>query len=135
VIAAGYGQEMQDFISMNPGLRSRMSSFIEFKSYSVEEMFKIFLSLADDMEIVVSEDVESELKNLFRKVDYAGEMGNARFARELFATMCSKMNMRAFEDGLVELHEVTEFVTSDLPGLEVFGARRKSGAPLGFSQN
>ncbi|MCR5268719.1 MAG: AAA family ATPase [Lachnospiraceae bacterium] len=42
VIAAGYTDEMNRFIDMNPGLRSRFNKYIEFPDYSAAEMLQIF---------------------------------------------------------------------------------------------
>jgi SpoVK/Ycf46/Vps4 family AAA+-type ATPase len=50
VIAAGYEELMEKFISSNPGLRSRFNRFILFEDYSPEEMYRIFKSqCASDM--------------------------------------------------------------------------------------
>ena len=42
VIAAGYGQEMAQFISSNPGLPSRFPRTIRFPDYSTDELASIF---------------------------------------------------------------------------------------------
>ena len=42
VIAAGYGQEMAQFISSNPGLPSRFPRMIRFPDYSTDELASIF---------------------------------------------------------------------------------------------
>ena len=41
VILAGYSNEMQKFLNMNPGLKSRFPNIIEFPNYSVEELMII----------------------------------------------------------------------------------------------
>jgi len=42
VIVAGYTELMEQFLSSNPGLKSRFSNFIHFDDYSSEELFEIF---------------------------------------------------------------------------------------------
>ena len=42
VIFAGYTQEMQQFLSVNPGLSSRIPYHIQFPNYTREELFEIF---------------------------------------------------------------------------------------------
>jgi hypothetical protein len=41
VIAAGYSEHMEQFLSSNPGMASRFSRTIEFPNYSVEELVTI----------------------------------------------------------------------------------------------
>lgn len=48
VIAAGYGREMEAFLSSNPGLSSRFGTTIEFLDYSTEELVEIFQALCVD---------------------------------------------------------------------------------------
>src|SRR5205814_2402583 len=47
VIAAGYPEEMRDFIESNPGLSSRFPKTIHFPDYSDDELVAIFASLCD----------------------------------------------------------------------------------------
>ena len=42
VIVAGYQEEMEQFISANPGLRSRFNTYIDFANYTAPELVKIF---------------------------------------------------------------------------------------------
>lgn len=46
VIVAGYPELMNDFLSSNPGLRSRFNKFIYFSDYSPSEMLKIYERMA-----------------------------------------------------------------------------------------
>lgn len=47
VIAAGYGAEMAQFISSNPGLSSRFPKKIHFPDYSTGELLAIFQDMCD----------------------------------------------------------------------------------------
>ena len=46
VIAAGYDDEMRDFIDANPGLRSRFTHYIDFPNYDADELVRIFAVMA-----------------------------------------------------------------------------------------
>lgn len=133
VIVAGYSDEMEQLISSNPGLRSRFGNFINFKPYEINEMMQIFLSLCAELEISVSVDVDSALRSRLERIDYQGELGNARYIRELFSKMCSRMNSRAFADGVVELDELSAFAISDIPPIEEKFLRNRTSGSIGFS--
>lgn len=54
VIAAGYGEEMEAFLSSNPGLRSRFSRTIDFPDYTPEETLEIFERQAKSADYILS---------------------------------------------------------------------------------
>ena len=55
------------------------------------------------------------MRTYLDKVKPTGELGNARFVRNLFETMYLNLSNRAANDGNIELHEVVEFEVSDVP--------------------
>lgn len=114
VIAAGYKEQMSDFVSMNPGLRSRFQNFVDFPNYSPAEMSEIFKRLGEQHEISVSK-VMPMVQTLFEQTNTGGEAGNGRFVRALFEQMYANLAVRAAADGIVEAHEITEFESVDLP--------------------
>jgi SpoVK/Ycf46/Vps4 family AAA+-type ATPase len=114
-IAAGYTQEMNDFISQNPGLRSRFANFIEFHPYTADEMLSIFKGLTSSMELHLSDEVADALLSRFQAVDYTNELGNGRYARELFSQMCGALNARAYRDQTLDLDSLSSFSVADIP--------------------
>jgi ATPase family associated with various cellular activities (AAA) len=48
VIVAGYKEEMEHMIGINPGLKSRFKTFIDFQDYSPAELFKILAHMAGE---------------------------------------------------------------------------------------
>ena len=126
VIAAGYEEPMQDFISMNPGLRSRFQTFVRFPNYSPEEMSQIFQQLGQQHEISVAQ-VMPIIHSIFKRTDTGGELGNGRFARSLFEQMYANLAVRAAADGVVEAHEITEFAEVDVPDLPAESQKPRIG--------
>lgn len=51
IIVAGYKDEMEQFLNMNPGLKSRFNFFIEFDDYNDEELVRIVKVMAEKMTI------------------------------------------------------------------------------------
>lgn len=86
VIVAGYPDLMKEFISSNPGLKSRFNQYINFSDYKPEELKQIFeyecrrqnLTLDDDCENYLTEHFTELYEN--RDKDYA----NGRDVRNYF---------------------------------------------------
>ena len=98
VIAAGYQNEMQDFLRMNPGLDSRFEYKIHIEDYSAEELFHILLlqmkktqfvfNNSDNAKDIARNAVETLCKN--KQKDFS----NARAIRNLFDTIKFRMDSR-----------------------------------------
>ncbi len=98
VIAAGYQNEMQDFLRMNPGLDSRFEHKIHIEDYSSEELFEILLlqmkknqfvfNNTDNAKDVARNAIQELCKN--KQKDFA----NARAVRNLFDTIKLRMDSR-----------------------------------------
>jgi SpoVK/Ycf46/Vps4 family AAA+-type ATPase len=86
VIVAGYPDEMNHFLTSNPGLASRFNRTIEFEDYSPEELFEIFELMVRDGGYKLAAAACERAARLFASA-YASRgqsFGNARFARNLF---------------------------------------------------
>lgn len=83
VIVAGYTDLMEEFLSSNPGLRSRFNKFIKFDDYSPEELLEIVKSMAAKQEYVLSEPAKKKTLDHFTKVcsNKPENFANARDAR------------------------------------------------------
>lgn len=84
VIVAGYTEEMERFINMNPGLRSRFNKYINFNNYDEVEMLSIFRCMCDKAKFIVSPQAESIILDYFKKHQDDDSFGNARGVRNFF---------------------------------------------------
>lgn len=84
VIAAGYSDEMEGFLSSNAGLRSRFATIVHFADYSPAELLEIFETTArDDLFALTPEARRALLQRYQAKAAHeAGEFGNGRGVRE-----------------------------------------------------
>ena len=73
VIVAGYPDLMEEFLSSNPGLRSRFNKYIFFEDYKPEEMLSIFESMCNANEYLLSDEAKQ----------YAAEFFKERIAKQL----------------------------------------------------
>lgn len=90
VIFAGYKEEMQSFINVNPGMKSRITNRIVFEDYSVDELYEIFKLNANESKFNLSNNVETLLKSIFKEKLKDKSFGNARFVENLFQEVIIK---------------------------------------------
>ena len=104
VILAGYTREMEEFLSSNPGLRSRLPRVVEFPDYSLDELVAIFNRdmLKRGYETDYSEEV---LKKLIEERMKDKDFGNARGARNLCDEVIKKHNSRMTAEELASLSD------------------------------
>jgi SpoVK/Ycf46/Vps4 family AAA+-type ATPase len=114
VIVAGYEEEMDRFLTSNPGLRSRFKTFVHFPDYAPEELTRIFAGLANEAGLHLEEATLERARAVFHEVPRDATFGNARFARSLFERAYTRMALRAAEDGEIEMDELLAIATEDL---------------------
>jgi hypothetical protein len=120
VIVAGYTEKMEEFISSNPGLRSRFTKFLHFEDYTPEQLVEIFKGFCGKASFKLTSDSEQRLLELFKLLSLARDesFGNARTARNLFEMTISKQANR-----IVTLPNINEEVLAtideaDIPTVE-----------------
>lgn len=86
IILAGYTQNMNNLLSINPGLASRISTIIEFPDYSADELIQITKKFMKKKDIILSPDAETALLNVYQeKIDRKeSDFSNGRYARNCF---------------------------------------------------
>jgi SpoVK/Ycf46/Vps4 family AAA+-type ATPase len=91
VIVAGYSDQMERFISSNPGLESRFNRYFVFEDYNSGELYDIFNSMCSGSEYALTNDAEEFAREHFREIyDMRDEnFGNARYVRNFFENIVS----------------------------------------------
>ncbi len=96
VIAAGYSENMSQFIEMNPGLKSRFDKVFKFNDYSPEQLWEIAISL------LKKESLAPDVAAALHLKDYLGFLfenrdkyfGNARTVRQIVGDAVKHQNLR-----------------------------------------
>lgn len=107
VIVAGYGQEMAQFISANPGLPSRFPRTIHFPDYSTDELVSIFAGMCKQGRYEPAMDVFDGLRRYLSGLSRTREFGNARLVRNLFEAALARQASRIIESGSSDLTHLT----------------------------
>ena len=94
LIAAGYPEEMTDFIEANPGLRSRFTRTVHFPDYTDDELVKIFCTMGDRHRYTPTAAAVAELRTILAAQARDRGFGNARFVRNLFERAVSRQATR-----------------------------------------
>lgn len=116
VIAAGYTDEMRDFLDANSGLRSRFSKTIEFADYTPKELASIFRSMSKKNGFVLAADIEEGLDAAIAKLTAKRDrtFGNARFVRQLFEDAVGRQANRLAESGNFGADNLKTLALADL---------------------
>ncbi|KUO05523.1 right-handed parallel beta-helix repeat-containing protein [Streptomyces caeruleatus] len=94
VIVAGYSEQMDQFLSSNPGMASRFSRTVEFPNYSVEELVTIVRGLCGKHYYELTDSALDALTSYFERTPKGPTFGNGRVARQLFESMINRQASR-----------------------------------------
>ncbi len=126
LILAGYPREMANFLSINPGLKSRFPIHLDFPDYSQEELMEIADLMLKNRQYRMSKEARLFLNGLLKEKDRRYNFSNARFVRNLIEKSIRRQALRLVkkkdttreelmmitrEDILWELEEVEEELT------------------------
>jgi hypothetical protein len=97
VIAAGYPAEMEDFVSANPGLKSRFPKTIDFPDYSTDELIEIFEHLCDEANYLCDADAKTKVRLWLESQPRVKGFGNGRLVRNLFENIVARQASRVVD--------------------------------------
>ena len=116
VIVAGYPEDMNRFISANPGLASRFSRTLTFDDYTPDELVEIVEHQTQAHQYELTLAAKAALAAYFSTVQKGTGFGNGRAARQVFQQMTELHAMRvaAMED--VAAEDLFHLRAEDVPG-------------------
>jgi replication-associated recombination protein RarA len=113
VIAAGYSQQMVEFLQANPGLESRFSRTIEFENYNPEELVTIVGLHCRKHDYRLDEVAAETLYEYFDRIPKDGTFGNGRTARKVFEVMADQQATRLAMSDRVTAADMTLLMAED----------------------
>lgn len=112
-IIAGYNEEMENFLDLNPGLPSRFPVHITFDDYSVDELLEIANIMARNKDFEITKDGLDKIKRTVSGIvsdPFQMNFSNARFIRNCIE--------KAIRVQAVRLIKANEFGRDDLVKLK-----------------
>jgi hypothetical protein len=116
VILAGYPDEMDVLLALNPGMSSRFPRILHFPDYTADELGAIAEAIADGAGYRLTPAARAELHRRLATVERGRGFGNGRFARNLVESAIDRQATRVA--GLVR--------AGAEPGTRVLGQLRKA---------
>ena len=113
VIFAGYEDDMNKFLNVNPGFRSRINKYFDFKDYTTIELSKIFINYIKKMHLKISEDALTRCIDLFNEAKKHPNFSNGRFVRNLTEQIEEMHILNSVDDANVERMDIV--INEDVP--------------------
>jgi SpoVK/Ycf46/Vps4 family AAA+-type ATPase len=114
LVVAGYPEEMETFLSTNPGLRSRFPTVIDFPDYSTDQIVQIVDAIGDKQQYVLDEAARDKLRAVLDATPRTKGFGNARVGRNLYEAAISRHASR-----VVKLAERSDDVLTTLTAADI----------------
>jgi hypothetical protein len=114
VVAAGYPDEMDEFVNANPGLRSRFPRTIRFPDYTTDELVEILDSLCDDSTYHLTLEARARVRQLFEAEPRGKGFGNGRLARNLFEAALERQAGRVVDLENPTDNDLCELTAADI---------------------
>ena len=117
VIVAGYPQEMERFLSLNPGLRSRIPFILDFPDYTIPELLAIATQMLAARDYRFTPEARERLAAALVYHRLAGwhPFGNARLVRNLLEAAIRRQAVRLQAAGACSREDLMVLRTEDIP--------------------
>jgi AAA+ superfamily predicted ATPase len=134
VIFAGYPDKMEEFLSRNPGLRSRVAFHVHFDDYNAEELCDIAELIAEGKHRRFDSSVKGQLLSILPSVVKTPDFGNGRFMRNLIehAELKQARRLLAMEPEVVCEEHILTLTAADFEAPKHQVTKSK---PIGFCRD
>ena len=120
VIFAGYPDKMEEFLSSNPGLRSRIPYTVTFSDYTTEELVAISRVIAGEQGYEITESAVDKLSAIYDCARNQKDFGNGRYVRNVVeaAIRAKGLRLGVMEKQMDDLMDHTRYSDSMLFSLD-----------------
>lgn len=116
LILAGYPYEMERFLRLNPGLKSRFPFILDFEDYDVTELIRIAKQMIHMREYELTGEAEDKLHSHLKHVLYEKEhnFSNARYVRNVIERSIRKHSVRLLRQNTYEASDLMHIHAADI---------------------
>ncbi len=128
VILAGYDKEMDNFMSQNPGMKSRIPNKIHFENYSPDELYQIFVKYIEDSGMFLHPDAEDSAKELLISRAGLPDFGNARGVENIFNEVVRNHQKRlaSLDEEYISTNDIKIISKEDLMNSPNLGQKKET---------
>lgn len=121
LILAGYPYEMERFLQLNPGLRSRFPFILNFDDYTVSELMEIAKLMLAEREYRLTKEAEWELRNHLNTIKFQNRINfsNARYVRNLIEHAIRMQSIRIVTENAFHPDSLMEIKAEDIKAEEL----------------
>lgn len=115
IIMAGYPREMERFLHLNPGLKSRFPFIIDFPDYNVQHLIEIAKKMAAEREYELTQEATRKLRaHLYDEVQTKQyNFSNARYIRNLIEQAIRIQAVRLIEEEQLSVTDLMSLTAND----------------------
>ncbi|WP_218016562.1 AAA family ATPase [Alkalihalobacillus trypoxylicola] len=114
VILAGYTEDMEHFLSVNSGLKSRFPTIIEFPNYELVELMEIARKFYYDHGFKLTLGAEAKLEEVFMESSTNNNFGNGRYVRNVYEKSLNLQASRLSNNEQLTEADLTEITAEDI---------------------
>ncbi len=114
IIFAGYHDEMNDFVSLNPGLKSRIRYYFDFEDYNEDELIQILYMKLRRLNLTIDNEAVKTLKRTISFNMKATNFGNGRYVDNLVNNLLIKHSLNMPDEDDTNLLNITLDDVNDL---------------------
>ncbi|MGM8213339.1 AAA family ATPase [Virgibacillus sp. W0430] len=114
LILAGYPYEMDQFLILNPGLKSRFPFILDFTDYDLLQLMDIAKQMAAEREYEFSKEAERKLKAHIAEVRSTYNFSNARYIRNVIEHAIRMQAVRLLTESNYSPSDLTKITDLDL---------------------
>ena len=122
VVGAGYDDKIEEFFNANPGLKSRFSTKINLKDYTLPQLLEITEKNFKYRNFEIDTDALTMLEGYYNSEMHKPNFGNARCVRESVANVLKHTYLRLWEerraDRIVNQDDVQKFIDGEAKSLQ-----------------
>ena len=123
-IFAGYVEEMQTFLAMNPGLQSRIGYTFQFDDYTPEELTQMYKEKLITAGFTITPEALEKITSIMKYFQSAKNFGNGRFVDHILQQTLSRRATRNFTEHYRDID------VQDIPEIKVLIETAPNGMHL-----